>query len=141
MMPSVTRSLALVAFVAVALVGCGGSDESARAETAVQDQYPNRDVTCSKSDYEYGGGNGILVHRGREADLCRPRRRRARGAMGRTAAPVGRARLSGGHWRHRQGRAVALSRAPDRAMSGSGAARRPSSSLGTLRASSREPSA
>ena len=57
MIPVVTRRLALVVLVTTALAGCGGSGDSAKAEAAVRSQYPNRDVTCSQSDLEYGGDN------------------------------------------------------------------------------------
>jgi hypothetical protein len=60
--PRATRSriacIALVGLVATALAGCGGgSDESASVEVAVRGQYPNRAVTCEKSDVTYGGGH------------------------------------------------------------------------------------
>jgi hypothetical protein len=48
--------LAIATLLAAAVVGCGGgSDDSASAEVAVQAQYPDSEVTCSRSDYEYGG--------------------------------------------------------------------------------------
>jgi hypothetical protein len=50
--------VALVALIAAVLVGCGGSpDETGSFEAFVQGKYPNRDVTCAKSDVTYGGGH------------------------------------------------------------------------------------
>ena len=52
---SVVR-VALPGLVAAILVGCGGgSDETANLEALVRRQYPNRTVTCAKSDLTYGG--------------------------------------------------------------------------------------
>ena len=46
----------LVGLIATVLVGCGGgSDEAANFAAFVQEQYPNREVTCAKSDIPYGG--------------------------------------------------------------------------------------
>lgn len=57
----------LAALAASALVACGGgSDASAEAEAAVQEQYPSREVSCSKSDVEYGGGPAYSCTLGRK---------------------------------------------------------------------------
>jgi hypothetical protein len=51
--------------VAIALAGCGGgSDQSADVEAAAQKQYPNRGVTCAKSDVTYGGGHAYSCRLG-----------------------------------------------------------------------------
>jgi hypothetical protein len=58
MISAVTQRLVLAALAVAALAGCGGgADESAELEVALQVQYPNREVTCTKTDVEYGGGN------------------------------------------------------------------------------------
>jgi hypothetical protein len=46
----------LIGLIATVLVGCGrGSDETANFAAFVQEQYPNREVNCAKSDIPYGG--------------------------------------------------------------------------------------
>ena len=48
----------VVGLIAAVSIGCGGgSDETANFAAFVQEQYPNRGVTCAKSDMTYGGGH------------------------------------------------------------------------------------
>ena len=57
----------VTALTAITLVACGGgSDSSTEVEAAVQEQYPNREIACSKSDLEYGGGPAYSCTLGRK---------------------------------------------------------------------------